>query len=101
MSFLHHKATDYNKTLDCVIGGSGLRFSADIPPAEFAFRMVEKYQRWNVLELQVQFRDQDGRVTSSETRLFGMLLAYALAEVKLVLFSTVKSKVSEAVLQLL
>lgn len=30
-----------------------------------------------------------------------MLLAYALAEVKLVLFSAVKSRVSEAILQLL
>jgi len=31
----------------------------------------------------------------------GVLLAYALAEVKMVLYSTVKSKVSEAILQLL
>lgn len=65
MSFLHHKTTDYNKTLDCVIGGSGLRFSADIPPAELAFRMVEKYQRWNILDLKVQFRDSEGKITSA------------------------------------
>lgn len=32
IAFLHQKTTDYNKTMDCCIGGSGLKFSADIPP---------------------------------------------------------------------
>ena len=101
MKFLHQKTTDYNKTLDCVIGGSGLRFTADIPLVESEFKMVEKYQRWNILDSGVQFRNKEGKVIFSETKLFGILVVYALAEIKLVLYSAVKSKVSEAVLQLL
>lgn len=52
------------------------------------------------MNCQVQLREgeEEGGV---ETELLGVLLAYALAEVKVVLFSSVKSKVSEAILQLL
>lgn len=40
VAFLHQKTTDYNKTLDCCIGNSGLRFSADIPPAELGYQLI-------------------------------------------------------------
>jgi hypothetical protein len=77
-----------------------LKFSVDIPPVELSYQMVEKYQQWEVISSQVQLREgeEEGGL---ETELFGVLLAYALAEVKVVLFSSVKSKVSEAILQLL
>jgi hypothetical protein len=56
IGFLHQKATDYNKTLDCCIGGSGLKFSVDIPPLELSYQMVEKYQQWEVVNSLVQLR---------------------------------------------
>ncbi len=77
-----------------------MKFSVDIPPLELSYQMVEKYQQWEVISSQVQVREgeEEGGI---ETEMFGVLLAYALAEVKVVLFSSVKSKVSEAILQLL
>lgn len=62
--------------------------------------MVEKYQQWEVINSQVQVR-QGQEEGGKDTNLLGVLLAYALSEVKVVLFSSVKSKVSQAILQLL
>ena len=51
---------------------------------------------WGVGESQVQVRGEEGT-----TQLLGLMLAYTIMEKKLLLFSTAKSKVSEAVVQLL
>jgi hypothetical protein len=100
ISFLHQKSIDYNKTLDCCIGASGLKFSAEVPPIEMSYQMIERYQRWEIINSMVQFRLSE---TSNpiDTELFGVLVAYALAEMKIVLYSSVKSKISEAIMQLL
>jgi hypothetical protein len=43
--------------LDCCIGGSGLKFSVDIPPLELSYQMVEKYQQWEIINSLVQLRE--------------------------------------------
>lgn len=101
ISFLHNKTTDFNKTLDCCIGGSGLKFSVDIPPIELSYQMIEKYQPWQIMNSIVQFKLQEDENPTVETQLIGVLIAYALSQVKIVLYSTAKSKISEAILQLL
>lgn len=63
--------------------------------------MIEKYQPWQIINSMVQFKINDEDNPTVETQLLGVLIAYALSEVKIVLYSTVKSKISEAILQLL
>lgn len=77
-----------------------MKFSVDIPPIELSYQMIEKYQPWQIINSMVQFKIND-EDNPTETQLLGVLIAYALSEVKIVLYSTVKSKISEAILQLL
>lgn len=77
LAFLHQKSTDYNKTIDCCIGESGLRFSADVPPLESSFQLVDKFltSRLNTIEAHIKMGEEDG----FETKMLGLLLTYALA----------------------
>lgn len=62
--------------------------------------MVEKYQQWGIINTSIQLRVNDEQ-QPMETELLGVMLVYALAQIKLVLYSATKSKISEAILQLL
>jgi hypothetical protein len=43
------------------------------------YQLIEKFQPWKILDLSVQFRIGDNENPSIETKLMGVLVAYALA----------------------
>ena len=49
LRFLNQKMINYNNSLDCCIGNSGLKFSVDIPAIDLSFQMMEKFQPWRMI----------------------------------------------------
>ena len=75
--------------------GNQMNVFIDVPSAEESYKNVIDFSHKNLLSLKIQVSN------SPEGSLLGYLLVYIISEVKVILYSLVKSKISQSLLQIL